>query len=72
MGTWLAVSFWVSFLGFFILKVKVRGSAAYGRTDYMWRSVAEKQKFDLSMQFISIFGSIAIYTFVTWLVFYAI
>jgi hypothetical protein len=71
MSTWVTVSFWVSFLGFFALSVNIRTSAPYGKTDYMWKSVAEKQRFDLSIQFITIFGSIAIYTFTTWLLFLA-
>jgi hypothetical protein len=71
METWIAISFWGSFAVFFILKMVIRSQEAFGKTGYMWKSSAEKQKFDLIMQLITVFGTISAYTFLSWLFFYS-
>lgn len=69
MKIWLIGTFILSFLGYLITAIRLRSMEAYGKTAYMWKSSAEKEKFDLRMQLITIFASIGFYAFATWLFF---
>lgn len=69
MKAWLIASFLVCFIAYFVTAVRLRKMEAYGKTNYFWQSSAEKEKFDLRMNLITIYASVGIFSFITWLMF---